>query len=139
MFLSLNSTSWSWRRRSFLYSSATVSKVSTTGRLELGLHRGERQRVLEIVLVVLLGGDPGALGLDLVDLLAVDGRPSAAALAAGAGGGGCGGRRCPPTGAPGAPSAGGGRGLGVGAGIGGLEVDDVAEQNLPGAAARRAR
>ena len=40
-------------------------------RLELGLHRGERQGVLEIVVVVLLGRDAGALGRDLVDLLAV--------------------------------------------------------------------
>ena len=117
-------------------------------RLELGLHRGERQGVLVIVLVVLLGGDAGALGLDLVDLLAVGGgerrrrlarrrRPGAARLRLAVARGRLPLCRAAASGAVGAGCAVGRRRrrdgvLGVGAGIGRLEVDDVAEENLAG-------
>ena len=134
MFFSLNSTSWSCRRRSFLYSSATVSKVSTTcGFSSASIAASDRafsksssssssaaRRARSAS--TSSTSSPSAMRRHRRRPLATRAARRSA-------------RRPLAPLAPRRPSPSAGaarRGLGVGAGIGGLEVDDVAEQDLPG-------
>ena len=105
-------------------------------RLQLGFHGGERNRVLEIVVVLFLLRDAGALAGDLVFLVVaiagLGGERRRGGLAGGAAVGRLAGLRDRRRAAVGTGRAMhlDRRVLGFGAGIGGLEVDDVAQQNL---------
>ena len=98
-------------------------------RLELGFHRRKRQRILEVVLFVFFRGAGGSLGVAVLVFLR---RPSAYG---GENGGPA--ARLPGVGAGDAPaaawpSATRGAWLGVGPGVGGVEIDDVAQQDFAG-------